>query len=71
MIWTWVAVKCAADFTTLIVYSPMRNPDRRKRPVILALRSEAARVSEQIRQSMDSRRQRSRVASESHLDLRL
>jgi hypothetical protein len=49
-----MAVKDATDFVALVVHPPMRNPNRRKRAVILALRGKAARVFEQIRQPVYS-----------------
>jgi hypothetical protein len=71
MSWSGVAVERTADFVALVMDPPMGHPNRCKRPVILAFGGEPARVPEQIRQSVNPRGRRSRVAGKSYLDLRL
>ncbi len=71
VIWTGVAVEDTADLAAVLACPPMRYPNRRQRPIVLALRGKAARILEQIRQAMNARRGRSRIARESHLELRL
>jgi hypothetical protein len=66
-----VAVKRTADFVALVMYSPMRNPNRGKCPVILTSGRETAGEPEQIRQPVDTRGRRSRVACQSNFDLGL
>ena len=69
MSWSGVAVERTADFVALVMGPPMGHPNRRKRPVILTLGGEPARIPEQIRQSVNTCGRRPRVAGKSHLDL--